>query len=60
MGSADLMTTRTILWCLTHDSPIIRDPDTDPDDYWLCAASNLSGDQEPCDVCEAEVTCPSP
>jgi hypothetical protein len=44
-------------WCTVHESKVIR-PDDDPDDYWLCEASNLTGDREPCVI--VEVAWPSP
>lgn len=51
--------TETIRWCRTHSSPAVR-PVDDPDDYWLCAQSNLTGDRQACDITEAEVTWHSP
>jgi len=49
----------TFLWCTVHSSQVIRDPETDPDTYWLCESSNLTGDKQDCEVVEAEITWPS-
>lgn len=49
------MGTLKIRWCQRHESVVFR-PADDPDDYWLCEASNLSGNTDPCEVVDAEVT----
>lgn len=42
-------------WCQGHNSRVIR-PRDDVDNYWMCEASNLSGDREPCVIVDATVT----
>lgn len=44
-----------VRFCLTHESLAFR-PEDDPDDFWLCESSNLSGDRRPCEVVDGEVT----